>query len=192
MTEFTSKWLTWEPPETPKGGTDKTVKSPPATLETLRVRTDKTVKRASVSFGSSYSTHSQGNVAALGEAANEGPAEPIVQHADSAVSTDSPSPKAGRSTPEKPRVGSAKSDKRWDPETAALIEWFAGTTPPTHPFRLQQAVTIARPDAYWKYLQGDIAAGPNSARGRTGAFQDDLRRLYRVLHDGKDIGGGTP
>ncbi|MCH8112836.1 MAG: hypothetical protein IH905_12935 [Proteobacteria bacterium] len=82
--------------------------------------------------------------------------------------------------------------QRWDPETAALIEWFLKTKPPSGPFRLQQAVTIARPDKYWEYLKGDVAAGPSRVRGRTGALQDDLRRLYRVLRDGKDIGGGTP
>ena len=73
MTEFTSKWLTWEPPETLKVGTDKSAKSPPATLETSRVRTDKTDRSPFGSFVSSYSTHSQGNVAALDESTDEGP-----------------------------------------------------------------------------------------------------------------------
>ena len=191
MTEFTSKWLTWEPPETLKVGTDKSAKSPPATLETSRVRTDKTDRSPFGSFGSAYSTHSQGNVAALGEVANEEPAGSIGQDADSAISADSPSPGASRPTPETPRVDTAKTDKRWDPETAALIQWFLGTEPPTGPFRLQQAVYIARPDKYWEYLKGDIAAGPSRARGRTGALRDDLQRLYRIFHDGKDIGGGT-
>ena len=189
MTEFTSKWLTWEPPETLKGGTDKTVKSLSVTLETLRVRTDKTDRSPFGSFGSSYSTHSQGNVAALGEAANERLAVPVVQDA---VSADRPLPGSNQTTPETLRVGTAKTDKRWDRETAALIKWFLGTKPPTHPFRLQRAVTIARPDSYWDYLRGDIAAGPSRARGKTGAFQENLRQLYRVLHDGKDVGGGTP
>lgn len=123
MTEFTSKWLTWEPPETLTGGTAKADKSPPAIPETPRVRTDKT-------------------------------------------------------------------DGRWDPETAALIEWFLGTEPPAGPFELQQAVTVARPDAYWKYLKGDIAAGPNRARGKTGALQDDLRHLYSVLRGGGSTNKG--
>ena len=121
----------------------------------LRVRTAKTAKRASVSFVSAYSTHSQKNVAA-----NEGPAGSIVRDANSADSADS-SPESNRTTPETLRVGTAKTDKRWDRETAALIEWFAGTTPPAGPFELRQAVTIARPDAYWEYLKGYIAAGPN-------------------------------
>ena len=98
---------------------------------------------------------------------------------------------AAKSAPDTSAVGTAETDKRWDPETAALIQWFLGTEPPTGPFRLQQAVYIARPDKYWEYLKGDIAAGPSRARGRTGALRDDLQRLYRIFHDGKDIGGGT-
>ena len=82
-------------------------------------------------------------------------------------------------------------DQGWDAETAALIAWFLKTEPPAHPFKLQQAVTIAHPDNYWEYLRQDIAAGPGRARGKTGAFQENLRQVYRVLHDGKDIGGGT-
>ena len=191
MTEFTSKWLSWEPPETLKVGTDKTAKSPPATLETLGVRTDKTDRSPFGSFLSAYSTHSQENVAALGEVANEEPAGSIGQDADSAISADSPSPEANRPTPETPRVRSAKGARRWDPETAALIEWFLNTEPPSGPFQLQQAVTIAHPDSYWEYLRQDIAAGPNSGRAKTGAFQENLRQLYRVLHGGRDIGGGT-
>ena len=191
MTGFASKWLTWAPAETPTGSTAKTAKNRPATLETPRVRTDKPAKRASVSFGSEYSTHSQENVAALGEAANEGLTVPVVQDADSADSADSLSPESNRATPETLRVGTAKTDKRWDAETAALIEWFLGTSPPAHPFELHQAVTIARPDKYWAYLRQDIAAGPTRARGKTGAFQENLRQLYRVLHNGNDIGDDT-
>ena len=182
MTVFTSKWLTWEPPETSKGGTDKTA------------------KWASVSFVSSHSTHSQGNEAALGEPANEGH---TTQDADSPSSDPNcangpigpiatPHKQPNRPTPETSRVRSAKSAKRWDAETAALIEWFLRTKPPSGPLQLQRAVYIAHPDRYWKYLRQDIAAGPNRARGRTGAFQENLWQLYRVLHDGKDIGGGTP
>ena len=69
MTEFTSKWLTWESPETSRVRTDKTAKSPPATLETLRVRTDKTDRSPFGSSVSSNSARSQGNVATEGKAA---------------------------------------------------------------------------------------------------------------------------
>lgn len=72
----------------------------------------------------------------------------------------------------------------WDAETTVLIEWFLGTEPPTQPFELQQAVFIARADRYWEYLKGDIAAGPNRARGRTGALHDDLKRLHQLFGAG--------
>ena len=98
---------------------------------------------------------------------------------------------AAKSAPDTSAVGTAETDKRWDPGTATLIKWFLDTTPPAQPFELQQAVVIARPGKYWEYLRQDIAAGPQRARGKTGAFQENLRQLYRVLHDGKDIGGGT-
>ena len=65
----------------------------------------------------------------------------------------------------------------WEPEIAALIEWFNRTTPPPAPFELHQGVTVLRPDRFWEYLKGDIAAGPGKARAFTGAFQKDLRRL---------------
>jgi len=69
----------------------------------------------------------------------------------------------------------------WAPETVALIEWFLETPPPEAPFELQQAVTIVRPAHYWEYLKADIKAGPNRARGKTGALQGDLRRLYQLF-----------
>ena len=75
----------------------------------------------------------------------------------------------------------AKVDEGWDPETAVLISWFLKTEPPAQPFELQQAVYIARPANYWAYLRADISAGPRRARGRTGALQDDLRRLHQLF-----------
>ena len=55
------------------------------------------------------------------------------------------------------------------------------TDPPLRPFELQQAVTVAVPARYWEYLKGDITAGPTRARGKTGALQDDLRRLHQLF-----------
>ena len=69
----------------------------------------------------------------------------------------------------------------WGPKTTALIDWFLKTEPPAQPFELQQAVTIAVPARYWEYLRGDIAAGPNRARGKTGALQHDLHRLHQLF-----------
>ena len=71
--------------------------------------------------------------------------------------------------------------REWDPETAKLISWFMGTKPPSGHFELQQAVTIAHPSRYWEYVRGDINAGPRRGRGKTGALQDDLRRLHQLF-----------
>ena len=77
-------------------------------------------------------------------------------------------------------VGQACPDS-WDPKTADLIEWFIGTMPPAEPFELQQGVHVARPETYWEYLKADVAAGPNRARGKTGALRDDLKRLHKLF-----------
>ena len=69
----------------------------------------------------------------------------------------------------------------WDAETAGLIAWFLSTPPPPSPFELHPGVTILRPDRFWEYLKGDIAAGPGKARAFTGAFQKDLRRLAELF-----------
>ena len=69
----------------------------------------------------------------------------------------------------------------WDPETAALVEWFNRTLPPSEPFDLHQGVTVLRPGAFWQYLRDDIAGGPSMARGRTGALRKDLRRLAELF-----------
>ena len=79
----------------------------------------------------------------------------------------------------------------WDPEIAALIEWFLRTPPPPKPFDLHQGVTVLRPDRFWEYLRGDIAAGPGVARAYSGAFQKDLRRLAE-LFGGSAPTRGTP
>ena len=107
---------------------------------------------------------------------------PKIEHPNSAASAQ-----GAQAKNEKACGGSAK----WDTETAALIQWFLGTEPPTGPFRLQRAVYVAHPAHYWEYLKGDVKAGPGRARGKTGAFQENLRQLYRVFHEGNDIGGGT-
>ncbi len=76
----------------------------------------------------------------------------------------------------------------WDPEIAALIEWFNRTPPPSKPFELHQGVTVVRPAHFWEYLKGDIAGGPDKARAFTGAFQKDLRRLAQLF--GGPVGVG--
>ncbi len=86
--------------------------------------------------------------------------------------------------PAEPSSSSSKTKRQavpWDPETATLIEWFLKTPPPAEPFELHQGVTVFRPEGFWNYLKGDIAAGPGKARACTGAFQKDLRRLAELF-----------
>ena len=79
----------------------------------------------------------------------------------------------------------------WDPEIARLIKWFLDTSPPPEPFILYQGVRVSRPLDFWRALKSDIAGGPGMARGRSGAFQKNLRRLAQ-LFGGPAPAGGTP
>ncbi len=69
----------------------------------------------------------------------------------------------------------------WKPETAALIEWFLKTPPPSKPLELYRGVTVLRPGVYWQHLKLDIACGPGRARSHMGTFEKDLARLHELL-----------
>ncbi len=131
--------------------------------ETPRVRTDRTDKRVSgAEKGASVSS-----VSSLGrrlEGKSDEGANAEIEVEISSSGTFDPPP-----------------DPAWDPETATLIEWFLTTSPPAEPFELHQGVTVLRPEGFWDYLKGDIAAGPGKARACTGAFQKDLRRLAELF-----------
>ena len=71
----------------------------------------------------------------------------------------------------------------WTGEAAERAEWFLSSEPPTEPFKLKQAVTVARPGPFWQHLRREVLAGPDGPRGRTGAVQDDLRCLYERFVD---------
>lgn len=99
------------------------------------------------------------------------------------------------SFPQMPTEQTDKTDKRvasdtlrpngdgWDAEAARLIEWFLTTEPPSQPFELCRAVTVARPDIWWSSLRQDIAEGPNGPRAYTGALQSDLRKLWSYFNE---------
>ena len=64
MTEFASRWLTWEPPDALRERTDKTDESQSFTPDALGTRTDKTDRTPFVSSVSSCSKRIQENPAA--------------------------------------------------------------------------------------------------------------------------------
>jgi len=67
------------------------------------------------------------------------------------------------------------ADRKWNTETAALIERFMKMEPAASGFELRSGVTVIDPVAFHVSLKGDIATGPNGARARLGALQNDLR-----------------
>ncbi len=77
----------------------------------------------------------------------------------------------------------------WGAETAALIEWFLRTPPPSDPFNLYPGVTVMHPVHFWESLKNDISTGPGMARACTGAFQKDLRRLAVLFGGPATVGG---
>ncbi len=71
----------------------------------------------------------------------------------------------------------------WDAEMLTLIRWFLGTHPPTEPFELSKGVTIIRPALWWTATRRELVLGPQGTpRARTGALQEDLRRLAALMN----------
>ena len=91
--------------------------------------------------------------------------------------TARPRPSWAQLKPDAQRLLSLDHSTAWEPEIAALIDWFNRTPPPSKPFEMYRAVTILRPARYWRYFEADILAGPGKARAYTGGLQKDLRRL---------------
>ena len=139
--------------------------------ETPRLCTDKSAKRVSGAGKEAFGTFGTLLPRRLEGKSDEG--------ADAEIDVEVPS--AGTFDP--------PPDPAWDPETATLIEWFLTTPPPAEPFDLHQGVTVLRPEGFWDYLEGDIAAGPGKARACTGAFQRDLRRLAKLFGGPAKVGG---
>ena len=172
MTAFTSRWLGWEPRNTtgrrdiPGGGVEPA--PPAAKSETPIERTDRTDKRASVSFVSPTPKGIQPETGAIGG---------VVPDADGAN-----------------WLGQAKtgfSPSGWEAETAGAIAWFMASESPAEPFVLvwsdrgaRPAVKITSPEAFWRSLRTDIEHGPSWARSHYGALQDDLRRLHGLFGGG--------
>ena len=81
------------------------------------------------------------------------------------------------------QLEAAKPELRWSNETQDHVNWFLASEPPTEPFEFYRGVTVARPVEFWESLRGDVSAGPCGPTARTGALQQDLRRLYELFCD---------
>ena len=81
-----------------------------------------------------------------------------------------------------------KQETEWKKEDKVLIEWLlAQQELPETPFILEQAVTILSPIKFYEYLKGDIAAGANGCRAKTGALQSDLKKLKQLMEKDRQV-----
>lgn len=77
-----------------------------------------------------------------------------------------------------------KPNREWDPDEKNLIAWFAECKNLPHsPYELKAAVTIIDSQKFYDSLRMDIQSGPNSARARYGALQQDLQCLKKITED---------
>jgi hypothetical protein len=180
MTVFQSKWRDWTPEpagQTPGEGNSGTF----GTGSPIRTQTS--------TRGLIQQQQQQQQTNVINDFLDKGAPADIGLHIHTdrgAKSAINKGPDGGEEAPRRPLPTPA-----WDPEIAALIEWFNRTFPPPEPFELHQGVTILRPEHFWQYLKDDIAGGPGMGRARMGAFQKDLRRLAQLF--GRPVPtGGTP
>ncbi len=74
------------------------------------------------------------------------------------------------------------------------VTWFLNAELPQEPFSLSLWEFICNPKKYYDFLKLDIAFGPEGPRARTGALQNDLKRLkiftntYQKMTGGHDYG----
>lgn len=78
----------------------------------------------------------------------------------------------------------------WDGEDAYLIAWLATALPPSEPFTLSSGRYVSDPALWLARLQADAAKGPRGPRARTGALQDDVRAVYRLMNS--EAAGALP
>ncbi len=154
MPVFHSRWLDWEPPQTPFQRTDKTDRSPTdPLLSVLSVR---------------HLGWLEGESAPVDHTSAEpGPIQKtlpkaLIQRTDKADKSPCPT-------------------EEWDTETGGLVEWFEHTPAPAQPFRLAPGVFVARPAHFWEALRRDISASPSGPRARTGALREDLLKLAALF-----------
>jgi len=72
----------------------------------------------------------------------------------------------------------------WAVEDDELVRWFLEKGQhliPSDPFQLTKWLKITKPDRFKECLLFDISMGPDGARSRTGALQENLRFLKDQL-----------
>lgn len=70
----------------------------------------------------------------------------------------------------------------WPPEVQALVDWFLTLNPrEIKPFYLEPHIRVGDPVKFCAGLRREIQTGPNGPRARSGALQDDLRKLIVAL-----------
>jgi hypothetical protein len=76
----------------------------------------------------------------------------------------------------------------WSQEMTDLITWFTAAAGqlPQEPFALSPCAMVDDPARFYVALNVDITTGPAGARARTGALQQDLRRLRQLFGTSED------
>ena len=72
----------------------------------------------------------------------------------------------------------------WDEEAGTLAKWIEGIKEsdlPPAPFELAPGVTVTNSGLFLAAIKQAIARGPGDARARTGALQEDFKRIARIL-----------
>ena len=78
-------------------------------------------------------------------------------------------------------VKNGKIKSVWNTEMTELISWFETADLPKQPFQLNVCRRIANPAKFYTSLKINIESGPKGPRARTGAFQEDLKLLHRLI-----------
>ena len=78
-------------------------------------------------------------------------------------------------------VKNGKIKSLWNTEMTDILLWFETAVLPTKAFQLDPCRQIINPVKFYQALQMDVEAGPKGPRARTGALQEDLKLLHRLI-----------
>lgn len=99
-------------------------------------------------------------------------------------------PPANPEAVERERVAVEVEGDTWDDEAAYLFDWLATALPASESFTLSSGRYVSDPALWLARLQADAAKGPRGPRARTGALQDDVRAVYRLMNS--EAAGALP